>query len=395
MLSPKPQYWIEIDLLRALAAALMIVNHAGVAWFQEVASQKYLDVAMTFIGGLAPVVFFFATGLGSGVKAGNTGEHQPIAKTLIKVLILFMADSAMWLSSGRSWGFDFLGFIGLSTLVLDLIYRTSHPRMLLIFGIIFSLILRFVVAPLLSLQSLDGFQNQAIHFALGDIGVPGFSYPLCPWLVFPLFGALVGDIASRNAVAIRSSRNRLSIILGLTGILGLGLCFYLEQNGMLFFRWGTLSFAYTVFSISGLFLVVSLLLFLMALIPAPPMSALTLPGAASLIVVPVHYAFVAIIYWLLPALVQQIFPIASIVTLVFVIYLSKNMNRQMMVLVGAVERRGLGFGLVLASFLSLTVCGLASKTSFALTMMVTSQLFACSLFLLTSRTSSFSARASS
>ncbi|MES2583325.1 MAG: hypothetical protein V4627_11465 [Pseudomonadota bacterium] len=394
MLSPKPQYWIEIDLLRALAAALMIINHSGVAWFQEVANQRFIDMAMTFIGGLAPVVFFFATGLGSGIKAANTGDHQPITKTWTKVLILFMADSAMWLSSGRSWGFDFLAFIGLSTLVLDLVYRTSHPRAYLMFGITLSLILRFVVAPILSLQSLDGMQNQAMHFVLGDIGVPGVSYPLCPWLVFPLLGALVGDIVSRNAIKVRNSRNRLSLILGLTGTLGLGLCLYLEQKGMLFFRWGTLSFAYTVFSVSGLLLAVSLVLFLVAQIAAPSISALSLPGAASLIVVPVHYACVAIIYWALPTLVQQNFPIASIVTLVFVIYISKNLNQQMMLFVGVVERRGAGFGLVFAAFLATAACGLVSNTSFSLTMMIFSQLLACSLFLLTSRTSNFPIRTS-
>lgn len=376
-------YWIEIDLLRALAGVLMVVNHAGVAWFQGAIDQSHLDVAMTFVGSLAPVLFFFATGLGGGVKAANLDRHQPFSKTMTKVLILLFADAAMWLSAGRSWGLDFLGFIALSTLVIDLIYRSPCPRILLVAGILGALALRFVVAPSLQLPA-DGFQHSLIHLVMGDVGVPGFSYPLSPWIVFPLLGALIGNEVSRRAVEFQNSRAKIAYLLGLSGLLGLGFCLYLDHKGMVFFRWGTLSFAYTFFAVAGLFTALALTLFI-TLIPLRSLPSFALPGVASLIVVPVHYALVALAGWLIPMLAKQAFPVASIVTAAFAIYLSKALNRSMTTLEASRLWKNRNGGLIIVCGASLAVCVLASKSQYALLTMISSQLIACFLFIRVNR----------
>lgn len=365
----------------------MIVNHSGVAWFQGALDQPPLAVAMTFVGSLAPVLFFFATGLGAGVKAANLERHQPFSKTITKVLILLFADAAMWLSTGRFWGLDFLGFIALSTLVIDLIYRSSYPRILLVAGIISALILRFVVAPALKPPS-DGLPNQVIHFVLGDMGLPGFSYLLCPWIAFPLLGALIGDIVGRRAAQFQKSCTKTAFILGLSGLVGLGLCLYLDQIGMVFFRWGTLSLAYTIFAVACLSTALALTLFI-TLMPLDSLTPFALPGVASLIVVPVHYALVAFTGWFTPMLVQQAFPIASIVTAILAIYLSKVLNRVMTTFVEQKLWKDRNAGLIIASCASLAACTLAFKSQFQLLAMVFSQLFACILFIRSARQKGF------
>jgi hypothetical protein len=376
-------YWVEIDLLRAFAAVLMVVNHSGVAWFEGPLGQPHLAMEMTFVGSLAPVLFFFATGLGAGVQAVNLDRHQPLSKTITKVLILLFADAAMWLSTGRFWGLDFLGFIALSTLVIDLIYRSSYPRILLVAGIISALILRFVVAPTLKLPS-DGIPNQAIHFVMGDIGLQGFSYLLCPWIAFPFLGALIGDVAGRCTVQFQNLREKIAFIMCLSGLVGLGLCLYLDQIGMVFFRWGTLSFAYTLFAVASLCIAIALTLFI-TLIPTHSLSPFALPGVASLIVVPVHYVLVAFAGWFIPMLVQQVFPIASIATAFLAIYLSKLLNRIMTTFVEQRLWEDRNAVLITVSCASLATCTLASKTQFQLLAMVFSQLFACILFIRSAR----------
>ncbi len=117
--APGARHWSELDLLRALAGVCMVSNHAGVSWLSESAWRQGLNGAITFVGSLAPVLFFTVTGLGRGIQAAGRAP-KPIADTLRKTLVLFLADAAFWLSPSQHFGLDFLGFIGLSALVLEL-----------------------------------------------------------------------------------------------------------------------------------------------------------------------------------------------------------------------------------------------------------------------------------
>ena len=105
-------FWREFDLLRGLAAVMMVVNHtaifltpreayglidaraAGVSLF---GSSPLMWVVM--LGGFAPVIFFLVTGLGYGVQLGNDRASSRFGLAR-KVLILFAADALMWRAAG-------------------------------------------------------------------------------------------------------------------------------------------------------------------------------------------------------------------------------------------------------------------------------------------------------
>ena len=59
----------ELDLLRGFAALLMVFNHVGYAALSPQAAQHGASGAIVFLGSVAPVLFFFATGFGGGLAA--------------------------------------------------------------------------------------------------------------------------------------------------------------------------------------------------------------------------------------------------------------------------------------------------------------------------------------
>src|SRR5262245_13577914 len=107
----------ELDLLRGLAIVLMIVNHAGV----RLLDPAWLDGggvgALVFLGGFAPVVFFFTTGFGVGL-ARRTPDRAALIGTLAKSGLLLLADQFMAWRAGMAWGLDFLGFIAIATVLV-------------------------------------------------------------------------------------------------------------------------------------------------------------------------------------------------------------------------------------------------------------------------------------
>ncbi len=375
------RHWAEIDLLRGLAAGLMIANHAGVAWLGDTATG--LDEALTYAGALAPVIFFTVTGIGRGVQASSTSAPRPFGDTLRKVLILLLADAAMWLSAGHVIGMDFLGFIAVSTLVLELVHRTRRPVLGTALAMLVTLALRFVAAPRLGLTEGTGLGLDAARLLFGNKGVDGFSYPLSPWLAYPLFGSLIGAATIYRSDYVRSSRRSLSVAMLVLGALGLALCWLLKQRGFDFWRWGTLTFAYTVFGFAAVVIGLGLVLAVAQAASPKVLATLSLPGAASFIVVPVHYAMVRIVSSALPSLVRPAFPLLMVATIVLALTLSKRIDRMLAKAPPTVRSYAVPW-LWVATLLGLVAATLAAGSgAFARTaIVVTTQLLACALFVL-------------
>ena len=64
----------ELDVLRGIAAVLMILNHAGFRLLSGVDASSSISGAAVFLGGFAPVVFFFATGF--GIALSTRARHD-------------------------------------------------------------------------------------------------------------------------------------------------------------------------------------------------------------------------------------------------------------------------------------------------------------------------------
>ncbi|MGB3511212.1 MAG: hypothetical protein WBA93_18645 [Microcoleaceae cyanobacterium] len=324
--SPKVKInWKELDILRGWAAILMVVNHVGVKTLDP-SFRQGLPGFLLFIGSFAPVLYFFITGVGYGIQSTQKKKVTNWSSVANKIAILFLADLLMKWSGGTLLGLDFLGFIGLSSLLLELIRKTKYPLVYCLTGFILVFLLRYIIGP--NIREL-GLDHGLITWIIGTSGISGISYPLSPWLAYPLFGYIVGYMAMnyREFINIR----RLKVISGmliaaafpaLAGIIML-------QAGLSFHRWGTVALAfYTVsFAVILICLAVSLVIGRNTT-PKIWHDILSLRGISALAVVPVHYF---LIYLVVINGVTEVnlvsFSILTLVILILSFYLARSVEQ--------------------------------------------------------------------
>ena len=305
----------------------MVANHAGVRWLSADEGGRGLNGALIFAGSLAPVLFFTVTGIGRGVQAAS-GANRSLWGVLARVAVLFLADAALWLSPATHVGMDFLGFIGLSTLLVEVVNRARRPNAWAAALLGACLIIRFGIGPRLGLSAGHGATNDLLRYLVGDSSLPGFSYAPMPWLAYPLFGLLVGRLAAANAARLRAARAAWAGALAAGALLGFAACLVLARRGMIFFRWGSLSFAYFVFGFAALLGAFALVLAAVRGLPPRAVKTISLPGMASFILVPVHYVLVALLARVLPPeSAPRVFLLAVPFVIVAVLALSKIVDR--------------------------------------------------------------------
>lgn len=360
----------------------MIANHSGVAWLDAAAGG--FNGVLTDLGALAPVVFFAVTGFGRGIQ--GDGKVRPFREVLTKVSVLFLADAAMWMSPTQVAGLDFLAFIGIATLAVELVHRTRRPRFAAAACIVAAVLLRFAVGPKLLPASdeyvLTGLQGSLTGLALWVVGTRGqsdISYPLTPWIVFPLLGYLAGRAAAAHASTIRERRSALAGGFLVVSAAGAGATLFLKHRGLDFFRWGSMTFGYFVFALTALCVSVALVLLATAWLPTRWTHRMTLPGVASLAVVPLHYVMVrALRPDVLFPLPSAWHPLAVLCVLVVAFYLSRRFQDfvpRASALLG--DARWLPFAVIL-SFLACSA--VTSSANLRLAFQVVTQLLACVVF---------------
>lgn len=283
-------YWKELDLLRGCAALMMVVNHVGYKTLDANIIDSIFPASMVFIGSFAPVLFFFVTGVGYGIQSSQRkkGSHWDV--TLNKVVVLILADLLMPWSEGRWLGLDFLGFIAVSSLVLEFVRSSRAPIAYCIAGFASVSLMRYLLGPFIHSLGYDRQAWGVLGTILGTSATPGVSYPLSPWLAYPFAGYLVGVAAVRYRDFIET--RRLQVVSALVMLAGFPLLagIIMAQRGFSFFRWGTVALGFYVVSFAAL----SLSLAGCLAVGGEPglknfQNALSLKGVASLAVVPAHY----------------------------------------------------------------------------------------------------------
>ena len=289
-------HWTELDVLRGLAALLMILNHLG----YKILAPNWIDSggsgSLLFISSFAPVLFFFVTGVGYGVQSSRKRKTGQWAVILNKFLILILADLLMHWSEGRWLGLDFLGFIALSSLVMEFIRRSKSPLTYSLIGLVLISLLRYLLGPLISSIGNEPQTWGILNWILGTKDTPGVSYPLSPWMAYPFAGYIIGVAAMRYRGFIETHRWRvvsgLLMLGGLNSVAGL----ILLQRGASFFRWGTVGIGFYVVSFAVILISLAGVL---AICGEPRLKvgqdALSLRGIASLAVVPVHYFLIYLV----------------------------------------------------------------------------------------------------
>ena len=279
---------LELDVLRGIAAVLMIFNHAGF-WLLDPSELSGTPAAITvFLGGFAPVVFFFATGFGIALSRPN-GRLPEIASLLWKAALLVVADQFFFWTHGFAWGLDFFSFIAIASVVVTVVARFRRAAMVCVALIVLLIGLRYGLGP--------GIRSNVHQFAffdwvVGANAVERVSYPLSPWMVYPLLGFLLGRLYKSVNLQSPNPRNlwfRHGSIVAL-GLFAMALLLALFNNS--FFRWGSVSFAFFVLSL-GIVLASGLLSMYLTISHRRFAEALALRGVASFAVIPLHYAMLA------------------------------------------------------------------------------------------------------
>lgn len=289
------QSWDELDVLRGFAALLMIFNHAGVDWYGVEPSRTSLEGFLTYLGSFAPVVFFLLTGLGHGIAPVAAREPTHRYGLANKVAILVLADVLLAWQEGHWIGLDFLGFIGISTLVLEKVRGSRHPVALASVAAVAVLGVRFVVGPL-AVARLGTHAGDVAGWLTGAKGIDGLAYSPFPWMFYPLAGYVMGRAAQRWGDRIRSGDLATHALLGV-GIVGsVVVAEGLAAAGRPAFRWGVVTT--TFFAQSGAVVCASLLAVLLAhrsTTLAAALQPLHLRGVSSLAVVPLHYVVLFVV----------------------------------------------------------------------------------------------------
>ena len=284
----------QLDLFRGLAALFMVVNHAGYQLLGSAAFDGGPADWAVFIGSTAPALFFFATGVGSGLSAGSGDSLAGAAR---KVLLLVLADQFLNWGHGIELGLDFFGFAAISTAALYLLRKATHPVRLALALVVVILGLRFGLALVAADRVADGGWRS---FVTGIGAVLHVSYPLCPWLAFPLLGFVVGRHWRSAATPPEAWAVGAAVVVCLAAGCGLSV------RGAPVFRWGSVSLAYFLCA-AGIVGTAWLAAGLASRVRPAAVDWLGLRGPASLLIVPLHYGLLGLLEavarppWGLPA----------------------------------------------------------------------------------------------
>jgi uncharacterized membrane protein len=271
----------ELDLLRGFAALLMVFNHVGYAALNPQAAQHGASGAVVFLGSMAPVLFFFATGFGGGLAK----RPAPWRSVADKVLLLVLADQFLGWTLGRSLGLDFFGFIAVSMVAARLVMASPQPVTVAAVSIVAVLLLRYGLGQTWVAAPGD---YGVLEWGLGVTPHDAVSYPATPWLAYPLSGVALGVLYRRHAGRITPSSWMLMVAVIIVCAVG---AVVLASGGSSFHRWGSVAAAF--FALSVVVLLCSAMLSVVLTRHAPRIATtLALGGVASFAVVPVHYAMV-------------------------------------------------------------------------------------------------------
>ncbi|HZT03168.1 MAG TPA: heparan-alpha-glucosaminide N-acetyltransferase domain-containing protein [Steroidobacteraceae bacterium] len=282
-------------MLRGFAIVMMIVNHLG----EKLPAFGYrpggvLDT-LVFLGSFAPAVFYFTTGFGIGVSRDRP-DPAAARSMLFKAALLVVADQFMWWKDGEAYGLDFLAFIGLSTVLVTLVAYSKRSVWVACGLAMIALVLRFGLGWWLR----DRVQLGGLGaWLVGITPLDRVSYPLSPWIEYPLVGYVLARYYRRQLAAgnPRFSHGWLSVTAA-----GACVCSgILYHRHAAFFRWGTVSIGYFVLSIAVLAGAILLAWSVHRILPRLA-RIVSLRGMQSLAVVPIHYGLLALLAIAVPRL---------------------------------------------------------------------------------------------
>jgi peptidoglycan/LPS O-acetylase OafA/YrhL len=309
---------VELDVLRGLAAILMIVNHAGYRMLSADQTLTSAAAPAVFLGSVAPAVFFFATGFGIGLSRTFSKRPFDWIEVFWKATLLVVADQFLFWPNGVGMGLDFFSFTAIVTVTLSILSRHRLAPQICIALALGILMIRYLVAPALTAEPTAAL----LDWVLGMRAVANVSYPLSPWMVFPFLGFASGvsyRTIEHTSAKTRKRWLRYAAGFGATSCAITVVMFTLNRG---FFRWGTVSIGYFMFA-STVVIFVGLTAMALAIKSPAVSKAMSLRGGASFAIIPLHYSMLdAVARWLGNPLSLQIFIILTLLIVIVSFFLS-------------------------------------------------------------------------
>jgi len=378
-------YIAEFDLLRGLAAIFMIVNHVAAALVAKPVLEEKLVGSLFFIGSFAPVLFFFVTGLGAGAQSSRSAQSSRWLSVSIKVAILILADLQMQWGRGNSFGLDFLGFIGLSILLLEIIRSQKFPLITCAIGFCIISALRFLVAPLLRAFNLDP-QLPIFDWIIGN-SISDISYPFSPWMAYPLLGFIIGAFVARHYDWLNKNATKVSLQLCAAALLPIAASLFLgSRSPGTFFRWGSVAIGFYFASFAVIAITMALALLAHHKLPSSIVSLVSLRGVASFAVVPIHYFLIKLLNRFLGETLNSIsYSVVTILVIAIAFFLSRQVEAIAQKLAKSEQQKVIWltlFGVAVA--LSIIIISVSSNPIAATIVTTMGQISLCLLFLVRS-----------
>jgi uncharacterized membrane protein len=198
--------YLSIDILRAVAILLMVQIHFVDDLSTTSASPPWLYAISCRLGEWPAPLFALLMGLSFSLwtrKEESLGRaDREITKIAVRRgIFLFVLgivfNFLVWLPEG-TFNWDILTLLGVSMVVLALV-RKLPPAVL----VIICLMVLLISPPLRTVGDYGAYWEQGYYtydFTFRDV-IFGFFvngyFPLLPWIIFPLMGYIVGEVAFR------------------------------------------------------------------------------------------------------------------------------------------------------------------------------------------------------
>lgn len=290
----KIKKWPSLDVLRGLAVICMLLNHAAAKLLTDDAMFTGLSGWFNFMGSFAPVLFFFATGIGYGL-AHEVGRTANTKDVLIKASILIVADIFMRGGDFTLMGWDFLAFIAFSMILLHG-FRGRRFGLSGALGLI--LVLLFVR------YGLGAYYDRAVDLdeqkywvlvVLGRTALDNVSYWFTPWFAYPLVGFILGALGRKHGEWVMSHIGKISLLAFGSGLFIAAASTVLWMKGAAAFRWGTVSFNFFIASVACVLVSLAISWLIADKLKHRRLTQLlSMQGVSSLAVVPIHYFYLKI-----------------------------------------------------------------------------------------------------
>jgi hypothetical protein len=275
---------LELNILRGIAVIFMLVNHLCVNLNEQLQSE-FIIHTISFIGSFAPVIFFFVTGFGAGLSFG-TNNKPNMTGTLNKTLILIGLDLLIRYNGSFSFGIDFLAFIGISILMLELLKFLNRPILFAVLLILMLIGMRYGLGTVFQ-NNLDNNNLTLVKQVLGIQTFQNISYWFSPWMTYPLLGFIAGVLINVKFDFYQNHIKKLHLISLILSSCIFGISLSLANVGFTYFRWGTVSVNFYLISLA--MILVSFGASYLISKSNKLNTLISLRGVTCLLVVPIHY----------------------------------------------------------------------------------------------------------